>query len=146
MLDLNVKGCYLLLYSIILRTILLSSLSWISYTLTMYDHKTTFSQYCRMNASVIYLLLYSTPQCAFYTFIIWYTVGIVVLFQLFFKKRVVDEEGYILFVRKNAIQILIPKYGLEATLYLNTDKQKKGPLFVFNEEVSVWRWMFPPLL
>ncbi|KAL4234603.1 exosome catalytic subunit dis3 [Mactra antiquata] len=54
--------------------------------------------------------------------------------HLFFKKRVVDEDGYILFVRKNAVQVLIPKYGLEATLYLNTDQRKKGPLFVFNEE------------
>lgn len=54
--------------------------------------------------------------------------------HLFFKKRVVDEEGYILFVRKNAVQVLIPKYGLEATLYLNTDGRKKGPTFVFNEE------------
>ena len=58
-------------------------------------------------------------------------------FQLFFKNRRVDEEGYILFVRKNAVQILIPKYGLEATLYLNTDKQKKQPLFEFNEEVRL---------
>ncbi|XP_060606193.1 exosome complex exonuclease RRP44-like [Ruditapes philippinarum] len=54
--------------------------------------------------------------------------------HLFFKKRVVDEEGYILFVRKNAVQILIPKYGLEATLYLNVDGRKKGPTFVFNED------------
>ncbi|XP_052815273.1 exosome complex exonuclease RRP44-like [Mya arenaria] len=54
--------------------------------------------------------------------------------HLFFKKRVVDEEGYILFVRKNAVQVLIPKYGLEATLYLNTESRKKGPVFVFNEE------------
>ncbi|XP_053402817.1 exosome complex exonuclease RRP44-like [Mercenaria mercenaria] len=54
--------------------------------------------------------------------------------HLFFKKRVIDEEGYILFVRKNAVQVLIPKYGLEATLYLNTDGRKKGPTFVFSEE------------
>lgn len=57
--------------------------------------------------------------------------------HLFFKNRTVDEEGYILFVRKNAVQILIPKYGLEATLYLNTDKHKKGPLFEFNEEANI---------
>ncbi|XP_052231000.1 exosome complex exonuclease RRP44-like isoform X2 [Dreissena polymorpha] len=54
--------------------------------------------------------------------------------HLFFKNRSVDEEGYILFVRKNAVQVLIPKYGLEATLYLNSEKSKKGPPFIFNEE------------
>ena len=61
----------------------------------------------------------------------------IIVFQLFFKNRTVDEEGYILFVRKNAVQVLIPKYGLEATLYLNTEKHKKEPLFEFDEEVSV---------
>lgn len=54
--------------------------------------------------------------------------------HLFFKNRTVDEEGYILFVRKNAVQVLIPKYGLEATLYLNTEPSKKGAVFIFNEE------------
>ncbi|XP_014483626.1 PREDICTED: exosome complex exonuclease RRP44 [Dinoponera quadriceps] len=39
--------------------------------------------------------------------------------HLFFRGKVQDEEGYILFVRKNALQVLIPKYGLEGTLYLN---------------------------
>jgi len=39
--------------------------------------------------------------------------------QLFFKNRKVDEEGYVLFVRKNALQVLIPKYGLEGTLYFD---------------------------
>ncbi|XP_064637468.1 exosome complex exonuclease RRP44-like [Lineus longissimus] len=50
--------------------------------------------------------------------------------QLFFKKRVQDEEAYILFVRKNAIQIIIPKYGLEGTIFLD---QCKVP-FVYNED------------
>ncbi|KAK3086411.1 hypothetical protein FSP39_018074 [Pinctada imbricata] len=54
--------------------------------------------------------------------------------HIFFKNRVVDEEGYILFVRKNAFQVLIPKYGLETTLYLPGDKQKDGPTFAFSEE------------
>lgn len=56
--------------------------------------------------------------------------------HIFFKNRVVDEEGYVLFVRKNALQILIPKYGLEGTLYLNVDGTSSGPKFVFNEEES----------
>ncbi|XP_061397184.1 exosome complex exonuclease RRP44 [Musca vetustissima] len=59
--------------------------------------------------------------------------------HLFFKGKVQDEEGYILFVRKNALQILIPKFGLEGTIYLNAlkDDQKKtnnDVVFTFNEE------------
>lgn len=43
--------------------------------------------------------------------------------QLFFANRKQIEQGYVLFVRKNAIQVLIPKYGLEGTLFL-TEKSK----------------------
>lgn len=47
---------------------------------------------------------------------------------------------YILFVRKNALQILIPKYGLEGTLYLNNDdtdkKDERKVKFTYNEEVT----------
>ncbi|XP_067651291.1 exosome complex exonuclease RRP44-like [Haliotis asinina] len=52
--------------------------------------------------------------------------------HLFFKKRVEDEEGYVLFVRKNALQVLIPKYGLEGTLFLKSDDS--DTMFTFNEE------------
>ncbi|XP_076462182.1 LOW QUALITY PROTEIN: exosome complex exonuclease RRP44-like [Babylonia areolata] len=54
--------------------------------------------------------------------------------QLFFKKRVQDEEGYVLFVRKNALQILIPKYGLEGTLFLNAPDKGSASLFTYDEE------------
>ncbi|XP_076648306.1 exosome complex exonuclease RRP44-like protein Dis3 [Halictus rubicundus] len=43
--------------------------------------------------------------------------------HLFFREKIQDEEGYILFVRKNALQVLIPKYGLEGTLYLHDNKE-----------------------
>jgi exosome complex exonuclease DIS3/RRP44 len=46
---------------------------------------------------------------------------------LFFKNREVDEEAYVLAVKKNALQVLIPRYGLEGTLYL------KDMPFVFDE-------------
>ena len=49
----------------------------------------------------------------------------------FFRNRQVDEEAYILGVKKNAIQVLIPKYGLEGALYL-----KDFP-FVFDEQVII---------
>ena len=44
-------------------------------------------------------------------------------------------------MRKNALQVLIPKFGLEGTLYLNAlkdDKKKnaEGIIFTFNDEVS----------
>lgn len=41
-----------------------------------------------------------------------------------------------MYVRKNALQILIPKYGLEGTLYLAPRKEEKQTVtFTYNEEV-----------
>lgn len=60
--------------------------------------------------------------------------------HLFFRGRTQEESGYILFVRKNALQILIPKFGLEGTIYLSGKKgaaHKSGIQFVFNEEASL---------
>ena len=51
--------------------------------------------------------------------------------HIFFRGKITLEEGYILFIRQNAIQILIPKYGLEGTLFIPKD----GGGFVFNEDV-----------
>jgi hypothetical protein len=44
-----------------------------------------------------------------------------------------DEDGYVFAVRKNALQILLPRYGLETTLFLR-DKDGKS-IGEFNEEV-----------
>jgi len=50
--------------------------------------------------------------------------------QLFFQgKAVTEEEAFVLFVRKNALQVLIPKYGLEGTVFM--DKQSA---VTFNQE------------
>lgn len=58
------------------------------------------------------------------------------LLQLFFRDKVQKEEGYVLYVRKNALQILIPKYGLEGTIYLTPPNDKKAEVaFIYNEEV-----------
>ncbi|KAM8738064.1 exosome complex exonuclease RRP44 [Acanthopagrus schlegelii] len=55
--------------------------------------------------------------------------------QLFFKSRgILNEEGFVLFVRKNAIIVLIPKFGLEGTVFFDT-KDKATPNLVFDEEV-----------
>ncbi|XP_071443528.1 exosome complex exonuclease RRP44 [Hetaerina americana] len=72
--------------------------------------------------------------------------------HLFFRERIQDEEGHILFVRRNALQVLISKYGLEGTLYLGSAESKSGslkkisdskfgadlkvpaPVFTYNEE------------
>uniref|UniRef100_UPI003AAC6BD3 exosome complex exonuclease RRP44 n=1 Tax=Centroberyx gerrardi TaxID=166262 RepID=UPI003AAC6BD3 len=54
--------------------------------------------------------------------------------QLFFKSRgILNEEGFILFVRKNAIIVLIPKFGLEGTVFFD-GKDKSGPNLIFDEE------------
>lgn len=64
-------------------------------------------------------------------------------FQLFFRNRVQDEQGYILYVRKNALQILIPKYGLEGTLYLSPAKGQVAKVnFTYSEEVGVCSFRF----
>ena len=56
--------------------------------------------------------------------------------QLFFRNRgILNEEGFILFVRKNAIIILIPKFGLEGTVFFE-NKDKPGPKLSFEEEVG----------
>ncbi|XP_071559206.1 exosome complex exonuclease RRP44 [Temnothorax nylanderi] len=52
--------------------------------------------------------------------------------HIFFRNKVQDEEGYILFVRKNALQVLIPKYGLEGTVYLNS--ASSSVTFTYNSE------------
>merc|ERR1712112_15020 len=54
--------------------------------------------------------------------------------HIFFKDRVEDEEGYVLFVRQNALQVLIPKYGLEGTIYLRDSKTKGSDGWVFDDE------------
>ncbi|XP_035249105.1 exosome complex exonuclease RRP44 [Anguilla anguilla] len=55
--------------------------------------------------------------------------------QLFFKSRGnLNEDGFILFVRKNAIIILIPKFGLEGTVFFEHKDQKHSPSLTFNEE------------
>ncbi|XP_063699314.1 exosome complex exonuclease RRP44 isoform X2 [Culicoides brevitarsis] len=57
--------------------------------------------------------------------------------HLFFKNRMACENGYILSVRKNALLILVPKYGLEGTIYVygKTDMPcKSGIIFKYDEE------------
>lgn len=39
--------------------------------------------------------------------------------QIFFRDKDVVEEGFVLFVHHNALQVLIPKYGLESMLFFD---------------------------
>lgn len=60
-----------------------------------------------------------------------------VFLQLFFKSRgILNEDGFVLFVRKNAIIVLIPKFGLEGTVFFDS-KEKAAANLVFNEEVKM---------
>ncbi|KFM79835.1 Exosome complex exonuclease RRP44, partial [Stegodyphus mimosarum] len=55
--------------------------------------------------------------------------------HIFFKDKVVEEEGYILFIRENALQILLPRFGLECTLYLSSvNKDEDTVTFEYDEE------------
>lgn len=60
------------------------------------------------------------------------TDWLMLLLRLPLRSRVQDEDGYVLYVRKNALQILIPKYGLEGTLFLRCDAP--GVSFTYNEK------------
>ncbi|KAJ8027840.1 Exosome complex exonuclease RRP44 [Holothuria leucospilota] len=52
--------------------------------------------------------------------------------HIFFRDKVTIEDGYILFIRKNALQVFIPKYGFEGTLYLK--EKGKDSIFTYNEQ------------
>lgn len=62
--------------------------------------------------------------------------------HIFFRGKTHDEEGYVLFVRKNALQVLIPKYGLEGTIYLSERKDDPSVAikFIYNEEDQTQRF------
>lgn len=55
--------------------------------------------------------------------------------HLFFRNRVNDEDAYILSVRQNALQVLIPKYGLEGSIYLKSKDVELNPSFIYNPDV-----------
>lgn len=42
-----------------------------------------------------------------------------------------------MYVRKNALQVLIPKYGLEGTVYLSESRRSDSGLFQFDAQVSI---------
>lgn len=42
--------------------------------------------------------------------------------HLFFKNRATIEDAFVLFVKKNALQVLVPKYGLESTIFFDFDR------------------------
>jgi len=61
--------------------------------------------------------------------------------HLFFRHKVQDEDAYILFVRQNALQVLIPKYGLEGSIYLK-EKDSESSLCTYNPEVCLEKKSF----
>ena len=56
--------------------------------------------------------------------------------HLFFKSKDTVEEGFVLFVRKNALQILVPKYGLENPLFFD-DVRESGATAAPSKKVSL---------
>merc|ERR1712062_332423 len=53
--------------------------------------------------------------------------------HIYFKDKRRDETGYVLFIRQNALQVPIPKYGLEGTLFLRS-KDSSDCEWSFDEE------------
>ena len=76
--------------------------------------------------------IWNTDVHSFATAILLSSVCVFFL-QLFFQNKAIEEEeAFVLFVRKNALQVLIPKYGLEGTVLMSKDSPTE---VVFNEEV-----------
>ena len=48
--------------------------------------------------------------------------------HLFFRSKDTIEDGFVLFVRKNALQILVPKYGLENPLFFDSVVEEEGSM------------------
>merc|ERR1719228_381193 len=57
--------------------------------------------------------------------------------HIYFKDKKREETGYVLFIRQNAVQVLIPKYGLEGTLFLSGKKQDNSVWKFDEDEPSV---------
>lgn len=55
--------------------------------------------------------------------------------ELFFKDRDAVEEGFVLFIRRNALKVLIPQYGFESMLFFhpNTESSSNKLDVVFDE-------------
>ena len=55
--------------------------------------------------------------------------------QLFFKDRGCVDEGFVLFVRRNALQVLIPKYGLEGSVFFDAKASDTTLSVAFDDSV-----------
>ena len=55
--------------------------------------------------------------------------------HLFFKDKIVEEDAYILFVKRNALQVLVPRYGLESMLFLD-NKEETSPVKLDYDEIE----------
>ncbi|KAI9002338.1 hypothetical protein BC832DRAFT_561272 [Gaertneriomyces semiglobifer] len=54
--------------------------------------------------------------------------------NLFFKDKVVKEEGYVIRVMKNGFSLLIPKYGIEGYVYATPDTKGAESPFTYDGE------------
>ena len=53
--------------------------------------------------------------------------------QLYFKDKGAMVDGYVLFVRRNALQIIIPTYGIESSLFFEGKESEKELQLVYDE-------------
>ena len=55
--------------------------------------------------------------------------------QLFFKGKGAVVDGYVLFVRRNALQVIIPTYGIESSIFFDVEKGKSQLTLKYDELV-----------
>lgn len=56
--------------------------------------------------------------------------------HLFFKDKVVEEKAYVLFVKRNALQVLVPRYGLESMLFLESKEETSSTIKLEYDEIE----------
>ena len=56
-------------------------------------------------------------------------------FDSFGKDTYVTADGYIVYVRKNGFVVLIPKFGMEGTVYINDPKCPSSMGFTYDEDL-----------
>ncbi|KAK9765188.1 exosome catalytic subunit dis3 [Basidiobolus ranarum] len=52
--------------------------------------------------------------------------------NLFFRGKLVQEEGYVTRVLKNGFIVLVPRYGIESIVHANPSDSKETPYFTYN--------------
>lgn len=57
--------------------------------------------------------------------------------NLYFKNRVVEEEGFVIRIMKNGFIVLIPRYGIEGIIYSSKDSKSASSVFTYDSKENI---------